>query len=253
MEYTICRLAELAGVTTRTLRWYDRIGLLRPSGRGENGYRLYGAAEVDRLQQILFYRALGVELEQIKTILDDPAFDSMAALREHLRALRARQAQLEELIRTVTETIRAKERRETMCDEAKFAAFRRREVEKHEARYGAEARKQYGGEAVDAANARWLDMTREEYEAYAALEEEIRARLERAVQAGMDPEGEEGRELAALHGRWLKCSLGERYTPEIHRGIVQVYTADQRFQAYYDRTCPGCARFLQRAVLFWIS
>ena len=70
MEYTIQKLAELAGVTTRTLRWYHRIGLLTPSRIGENGYRYYGGAEVDRLQQILFYRALGVELARIGAILD---------------------------------------------------------------------------------------------------------------------------------------------------------------------------------------
>ena len=84
MEYGIHELAELAGVTTRTLRWYDKIGLLKPIGIGENGYRRYGGAEVDRLQQILLYRALGVELAQIRSILDDPGFDRLAALKNHL-------------------------------------------------------------------------------------------------------------------------------------------------------------------------
>ena len=94
MEYTIQKLAELAGVTTRTLRWYHRIGLLTPSRIGENGYRYYGGAEVDRLQQILFYRALGVELAQIKECLDDPSFDRLAALRTHLTALEAERERL---------------------------------------------------------------------------------------------------------------------------------------------------------------
>ena len=65
MEYTVQALAELSGVTPRTLRWYDRIGLLKPGRVGENGYRYYGPAQVDRLQDILYYRALGVPLEQI--------------------------------------------------------------------------------------------------------------------------------------------------------------------------------------------
>ena len=75
-------------VTTRTLRWYDEIGLLKPSRVAESGYRYYGPAEVDRLQDILYYRALGVELARIKRCLDDPSFDRLAALRSHLTAWR---------------------------------------------------------------------------------------------------------------------------------------------------------------------
>ena len=77
MEYTIRKLASLAGVSTRTLRWYDQIGLLKPCRCAENDYRIYGPAEVDRLQQILFYRALGVELTRIRMILDEHSFDRL--------------------------------------------------------------------------------------------------------------------------------------------------------------------------------
>lgn len=75
MEYTVKALAELSGVTPRTLRWYDRLGLLKPGRRTEGGYRLYGPADVDRLQQILFYRELEVPQADIGTMLDDPNFD----------------------------------------------------------------------------------------------------------------------------------------------------------------------------------
>ena len=89
MEYSIQELSRLSGVTTRALRWYDQIGLLKPGRVAENGYRYYGEAEVDRLQDILYYRALGVELAKIKECLDDPAFDRLTALRSHLSALEA--------------------------------------------------------------------------------------------------------------------------------------------------------------------
>ena len=134
MEYTIQKLAELAGVTTRTLRWYHRIGLLTPSRIGENGYRYYGGAEVDRLQQILFYRALGVELARIGAILDDPSFDRLDALRGHLAALEKEEGRIQELIHTVKRTILSEERNEFMSDEAKFEACKRRAVEANEAR-----------------------------------------------------------------------------------------------------------------------
>ena len=96
MEYSIQALAHLAGVTTRTLRWYDQIGLLKPSRVADNGYRYYGPAEVDRLQDILYYRALGVALAQIRTCLDEPSFDRLAVLRSHLTALQGERARLEQ-------------------------------------------------------------------------------------------------------------------------------------------------------------
>ena len=105
MEYSIQELARLSGVTTRTLRWYDQIGLLRPGRVAESGYRYYGPAQVDRLQDILYYRAMGMELGRIRDCLDDPAFDRLAALRSHLTQLQAQQARLETLIRSVEQTI----------------------------------------------------------------------------------------------------------------------------------------------------
>ena len=153
MEYSIQELSRLSGVTTRTLRWYDQIGLLKPSRVAESGYRYYGRAEVDRLQDILYYRALGVELARIKECLDDPSFDRLAALRNHLAALEAEQERLEQLIRSVKDTIGAEERNEIMSDEQKFEAFKQRAVVHNEEVYGAEIRAKYGEQEVDEANA----------------------------------------------------------------------------------------------------
>ena len=115
MEYSIHELSHLSGVTTRTLRWYDKIGLLKPSRVAESGYRYYGSAEVDRLQDILYYRALGVELIRIKAYLDDPSFNRLAALQSHLAVLEEEQARLEQLIESVRKTIRCEERKEYFC------------------------------------------------------------------------------------------------------------------------------------------
>ena len=216
MEYTIQKLAELAGVTTRTLRWYHRIGLLTPSRIGENGYRYYGGAEVDRLQQILFYRALGVELARIGAILDDPSFDRLDALRGHLAALEKEEGRIQELIHTVKRTILSEERNEFMSDEAKFEAFKRRAVEENEARYGAEIREKYGDEEAERASRDILDLTPER--------------------------------LAELHRAWLSFGSSP-YDPARHRGLAELYVQDERFTAYYDKSVPGCARFLRDAVL----
>lgn len=247
MEYTIKALADLAGVTPRTLRWYDRQGLLKPLRTTEAGYRLYGPGEVDRLQDILFYRELGLELAAIRKILDDPAFDRQAALQSHLGELEARRDRLEGLILTVRKTIDETRGGTKMSDKEKFEAFKRGAVEANETRYGREIREKYGDESVDRANANILALTEEEYSQWKALGEEINAALARAVRDGADPAGAEGQRIAALHRRWLSYSW-EAYTPKAHRGLGQLYTADPRFTAYYDGEVPGCAAFLRDAI-----
>ena len=252
MEYSIQELSHLSGVTTRTLRWYDQIGLLKPSRVAESGYRYYGGAEVNRLQDILYYRALGVELAQIKECLDDPAFDRLAALRNHLAALEAERERLEQLIRSVKDTIRAEERNEIMSDEQKFEAFKRRTVAHNEEVHGAEIRAKYGDQEMDEANAAVMGLTQVQYQEWTDLGRKIQERLEAAVQAGLSPESQEGREITVLHRRWLTIT-GNRYDPARHRGIAELYVVDERFTAYYDKQVPGCARFLRDAVIHWVK
>lgn len=240
MEYTVKALAELAGVTPRTLRWYDQKGLLKPRRTTEAGYRIYGPGEVDRLQAILFYKELGLELEAVREILDAPGFDRVAALE-------ARRRRLDALILTVEKTIGEAKGGTQMSDKEKFEAFKRRAVEANEEQYGKEIREQYGPEAVEASNARLLSMTEEEHGQWKALEAEILSALAAAVRAGEDPAGPEGRRIAELHRRWL-CRAWDKYTPQAHRGVAELYTADQRFTAYYDQEVPGCAAFLRDAV-----
>lgn len=250
MEYSIQQLSRLSGVTTRTLRWYDEIGLLKPSRVAESGYRYYSGAEVDRLQDILYYRALGVELAQIKECLDNPSFDRLAALRSHLTALETEQKRLQALIRSVRDTIRAQERNEIMSDAQKFEAFKERVVAHNEQTYGTEIRAKYGDEQVDAAHAAAMGLTQAQYQEWSNLGREIQKRLEDAVQAGLSPQSEEGQTITNLHRRWLTVT-DNRYDPAKHRGIAELYVADERFTAYYDRQVPGCARFLRDAVRHW--
>ncbi|MCI7474345.1 MAG: MerR family transcriptional regulator [Clostridiales bacterium] len=252
MEYSIQELSRLSGVTTRTLRWYDQIGLLKPSRVAESGYRYYGKAEVDRLQDILYYRALGVELARIKECLDDPSFDRLAVLRNHLAALEAEQARLETLIRSVKATIGAEERNEIMSDDQKFEAFKQQAVAHNEETYGAELRAKYGDAQVDEANAAVMNLTQAQYLEWTDLGQEIQRRLEAAVQSGLSPESAEGKEISALHRRWLTIT-GTRYAPAKHRGIAELYVMDARFAAYYDKQVPGCARFLRDAVVHWVN
>ncbi|MGM0866445.1 MAG: MerR family transcriptional regulator [Bacillota bacterium] len=246
MEYTVKKLGEIAGVSTRTLRYYDEIELLKPARTSSSGYRIYGQKEVDRLQQILFYKELGVGLDEIKDILDDPAFDATHALREHRETLMDRRAQLDQLIANVDKTLRVKEGRVTMSDKEKFEGFKEKMVEDNEKKYGKEVREKYGDKAVDESNARVMNMSQEDHEKVTALEQEIKQTLGEAFQTG-NPAGDAAQKAAVLHKQWISFYWGH-YSKEAHAGLAQMYVDDERFKAYYDAEQKGVAEFLRDAI-----
>jgi len=246
MEYTVGQLAKLAGVSARTLRYYDRIGLLKPETIRSSGYRAYGQTQVDRLQQILFYREMDVELEMIKRLLDSPEFEQAQALKGHLQALTARRDRLDALIETVKKTMAAAKGEETMTDEQKFEAFKQNLIDENERKYGAEARSLYGNEAVDASNAKMKAMTRKQFDEKEALSREVNEAIKAAFETG-DPAGDLARRACELHKQWLMCCW-KSYSPEAHKGVAQMYVEDPRFTAYYDAIAPGCTAFLRDAI-----
>lgn len=246
MEYTVQKLAQMAGVSSRTLRYYDEIGILKPARTNSSGYRIYGQQEVDRLQQILFYRELGISLDQIKEIISAPAFDAADALKEHREKLLEKRKQLDLLITNVEKTIASAEGRTTMSDKEKFEGFKKKMIEDNEEQYGKEIREKYGDETVDKSNAKLMNMTQEEHEAVTKLAEEVNTALAEAMQTG-DPAGELAQKAADLHKQWMTFYWSE-YSKEAHAGLAEMYVADERFKAYYDKIRPGAAEFLRDAI-----
>lgn len=246
MEYTIQKLAKLSGISTRALRYYDQIGLLKPARLSSSGYRIYSDPQVSRLQQILFYRELGVGLGEIGKILDAPGFSASEALRRHRELLLQKRARLDLLILNVEKTLACEKGEASMTDSEKFEGFKEKMIERNEQRYGKEIREKYGNEAVDQSNKKILGMTREQYEQFQSLEQELNRVLLEAFQSG-DPAGETAQHAAELHRQWLSCTWTQ-YSPEAHAALVRMYVEDPRFTAYYDRRQPGLARFLRDAV-----
>ncbi len=247
MEYSIDSLAKLAGVTSRTLRYYHQIGLLAPLRTSSAGYRIYGPQQVDELQQILFYRALGMELGDIKSLLRSPGFDSSSALRRHLALLLRKRDDISRLIDTVEKTIKHQEGEIIMTDKEKFEGFKKQLIEENEKKYGDEIREKYGDKTVDASNARMMNLTEQQYSEMQDIGADILASLRAAVTVGEVPASSEGLRIAKQHRRWLNFAWGH-YSPEAHAGLCDMYIADSRFTAYYDSECPGCAAFLRDAV-----
>lgn len=246
MEYTVQKLSHLAGISTRTLRYYDEIGILKPARINSSGYRIYGQAEVDRLQQILFYRELGVSLDSIKEIVTAPSFDGANALKDHREKLLEKRAQLDRLIANVDKTIALTEGKIYMTDKEKFEGFKQKMIEDNEKKYGQEIRKKYGNETVDKSNAKLLNMTQKDYDAVKALENQVKETLAQAFANG-DPTSDIAQKAADLHKQWLTFYWSE-YSKEAHAGLAQIYVDDERFKAYYDEKQPGTAEFLRDAI-----
>ena len=249
MEYTINRLAKLAGVTTRTLRYYDTFGLLSPTRTSSNGYRIYGQKEVDRLQQILFYRELGVALEEVKKILSSKEFDGQAALESHLLQLLAKREQLNLLIANVEKTIKAAKGEMMMSDQEKFDGFIQKLVDNNEQQYGKEIRAKYGDEVVDLTNDKIKGLSKAQYSEVEKLSNQVNATLKAAFEQG-DPASALAQKACALHKEWL-CCFWENYSKKAHISVAQMYVDDPRFTAYYDKISPGCAAFLRNAILIY--
>ena len=248
MEYTVQKLGELAGVSTRTLRYYDEIGILKPARKNTSGYRIYGTVEVDKLQQILFYRELGLDLESIKQIINNPSFNGPAALKQHREQLLDKRKQLDLLIKNVESTISAAEGKSKMADNEKFQGFKQTMIKDNEQQFGKEVREKYGDETIDKSNAKVLNMSEEKYHEFKRLEQEVLDTLGKACENG-DPASAIGQKTAELHKEWLSFTWPS-YSKEAHAGLADMYVQDERFSAYYDKTHPGAAEFLKQAV--WI-
>ncbi len=240
MSYTVSQLASLAGISVRTLHYYDQIGLLRPASVGENGYRYYEQEAVLRLQQILFYRELDFSLDEIRQMLSQPEFDALDALSEHRVALEARVERLKGLIRTVDRTILYLKGKTTMSQKQLFEEF----SEEKQKEYEAEAQRRWGEKNVKESQKRWGSYSAEEKKRVmdegSAVYQDIIAAM---------PLGPESPQVQAMIARWHQ-HLRYFYepTPEILLGLGNLYNDDPDFNATFTRMHPDLAKFMQSAI-----
>lgn len=249
MEYTVQRLGQIAGISTRTLRYYDEIGILRPARINSSGYRLYGKAQVDMLQQILFYRELDMTLANIKDIVTEPGFDIAKAMKEHREKLLIKRERLDLLILNIDRTIDSSKGGIEMMDKEKFNGFKQKLVDDNEKEYGDEIRGKYGDDAIEKSNNKVKGMTKFQMEEVQSLANEIIDTLAAAFKTG-DPAGDLAQKVADLHKKWL-CFYWDEYSKQAHAGLAQTYVDDERFTAYYDEKQPGTAVFLRDAILVY--
>jgi DNA-binding transcriptional MerR regulator len=240
MPYTVKQLADLAGISRRTLHYYDQIGLLEPSSVGENRYRFYGEDAVLRLQQVLFYRELDLGLDEIRAILDRPDFDVVRALEAHKQALHHRIERLEGLIRTVDKTLQHTKGKVEMSAQELFEGF----DEETQQRYELEAAQRWGEDIVKGSRRRWDGYSAQQKAAIFAEAGQIYRDL--AARIGEDPAGKDVQSIVA---RWHQ-NLRWFYEPsrEILLGLGHAYTEDPRFAAFFTRIHKDLPAFLHQAI-----
>ena len=246
MEYSSNKLSKMSGVSSRTLRWYDEIGLLKPKRVASSGYRVYSQNEVDRLQQILFYRELEFPLDEIKKIMSALDFDKEQSFQNHLTELRKKRERLDTLIGNVIKSIAAMKGELMINDNEKFEGFKQKLIDDNEQQYSEEIRANYGDDTVNRSNVKIKNMTKERYSEVEKLSQELNETLKAAFEQG-DPSSELAQKACELHKNWL-CCFWDSYSREAHIGVVQMYVDDPRFTAYYDKIVPGCAVFLRDAI-----
>lgn len=241
MAYRVKTVAETANITVRTLHHYDRIGLLKPESVSASGYRLYTDTDLERLQQILFFRELGFGLREIKAIVDNPGFDRLDALAAQKRLLLEEQGRIERLLSTIEKTIEAMERGTRLDKNAMFEGFDQAKIKE----YTEEARARWGNENVDESIRRTSKYTKEDWAAIQTEQLEIWQGLgDRMQRDPADPEVQEfiGRYFRLLNDRFYTMTL------EIFRGLGDLYVDDSRFTATYENVKPGLAQFMRAAM-----
>ncbi|MDX9991066.1 MAG: MerR family transcriptional regulator [Anaerolineales bacterium] len=243
--FTVKQLATLAGVTPRTLHHYDQIGLLKPSQIGENGYRYYGAQAALALQQILFYRELGLTLEDIKKIMGRPDFDVLAALESHKTEIARRIRRLEQLVGTVDNTIASLKGQKNMDNKQIFAGF----TPEQEERYALEAEEMYDPATVRESNRKWKTYGKEKQQAILAESKQLYIELVAAM-----PQGADAPEVQALIERW-RAQMDYFWTPSPAQllSLAEGYVNDPRFRATYDAIDPKLAEFMLAAVKTYLA
>ena len=238
--YTVKQLSELAGVSIRTLHYYDEIALLKPSAVGDNGYRYYGEEALYRLQQILFFREMDLGLLQIKDMVDNQDFDLVAALNQHRDALQAKIDRLQNLIQTVDSTIMHLVGEVEMSKKQLFTAFN----EEEEKRYAQEAAEAYGEERVRESYKRWNSYSQQQKQQIGEEGNAVYADLVEAM-----PKGADSPDVQAILVRWHQ-HLRYFYepTPEILRGLGQLYNSHPDFIANFQKLHPDLPAFLEQAI-----
>ena len=236
----INKFAKFAGVSVRTLHYYDEIGLLKSAFVDEqNGYRFYDEISLERMQEILFYRELDFELKSIADILSSPDYDKQKALAEQRKLLILKKERLERIIAALDSAEKGK---------ITMSAFDNSDYETARNRYEAEAKRRWGEtDAYKEHAEKTANYSKEKWTAVTDGPMTVLAKFAACMKAGHAADSTEAQTLV----KELQNYITENYytcTNEILAGLGQMYVADERFKNNIDKHAPGTAEFASAAI-----
>lgn len=246
MVYTVKQLAKIAGVTVRTLHYYDEIGLLKPSFIKENGYRYYEEKELVKLQQILFFRELEFPLENIVQMLKTPEYNALEALADQRTLLEMKRARLDGLLETLEKTMKMLKEGGKMSTDELFASFADNQIEQ----YKEEVKVRWGTTDMYKQSAeRTRQWTTQKFEQIKEEGRAITSALSKLMEKGVaSTEVQEQIERHFQHiNRFYDCSY------EMYRNLGNMYSEDQRFAENYNTVAPHLAEFLRDAIAYYCN
>jgi len=249
MYYKVKEVADMVGVSVRTLHHYDQIGLLKPESESPAGYRLYADKDLEKLQQILFFKELDFNLQEIKEIIGRPGFDRGHALRAHKELLIEKRERLERIIQSVEKTIDSIEGGKEMSNKEMFDGFDMSQIEKHKQKYAEETKEKYGNsDAYKESMKKTSKYKKEDWARITAKGDEIYKRIAANMEKG--PTDPEVQRSVADFRQYITYSF-YNCTPEIFRGLGDLYVNDERFTANIDKYKEGLAVFLREAMIYY--
>jgi DNA-binding transcriptional MerR regulator len=244
MSLTVGAVARLAGVTVRTLHHYDEIGLLSASDRSDAGYRRYADADVERLQRILFYRELGFGLEQIGDVMADGDADAAGHLRRQHAMLLDRIGRLKRMAAAVEKAMEARTMGINLTPEERLEVFGDFDPDEH----AAETEERWGGtDPYRESQRRAASYTKADWERIKAQGQAAIEQVVAAMSAGKPADSAEATAGAEAHRRQIDEAFYE-CSYEMHVGLAEMYIADPRFTATYEKIARGLAQYLHDAI-----
>ncbi len=240
MFYTVKKLADLAGVSVRTLHYYDEVGLLKPQSRSISGYRCYGEEAVVRLQQIMFFRELGFSLEEIKNIVSRPDFDVLEALQSHQTLLTKKAERINELLATVEKSIKELKGKIRMQIKEYYQGFSDEQIEK----YREEVRRRWGAKTLQDSEARVIKMGREKFATLQAEGGKIFQTISDNMSKGYDSDLIQAQ--VANWRQWLENF--HHYSGEAVSGLGREYSRNPEFAKFFQKYHKDLPDFLTRAI-----
>ncbi|MFD1037803.1 MerR family transcriptional regulator [Virgibacillus byunsanensis] len=229
-------VADLVGISVRTLHHYDHIGLLTPEETTESGYRIYSDRDLEMLQQVLFFKELGLPLKKIKEIINSPSFDKKEALELHRKMLLEKRSRMDKMIATIDKTIQHSKGEINISDKEKFEGF-----DFSHNPYEQEARARFGDKAVGESNSKLGKMSKEQIKSMGADFDAIYKDL--AAIRHQAPESDEAQAAIKVWYDYLN-KIGS-YSLDAFKGLGQMYVEDERFTKNIDKYGEGLAVFMR--------